>query len=1002
MTSVLFLDEIGEGEAALVGEKAASLARLKRLGFPVPDGFVLLPDAVLDAAALGPVLARLRGPWAVRSSSTAEDLAGVSFAGQYLTLLGVSGVQGVLEAALACRASATGADGYARAMGAAGGRMAVLVQCMVEPRVAGVAFGRNPRDPGQVLVEAVRGRGDRLLAGAASPDRYVLDRDTGATVEGPAAGSLDAAALGAVSELVRSVEQALGSPQDVEWAIGHGSLPAALALLQARPITASGLDLPDPRLDRLTRANIGEVLPGPVTPLTFTTVGAFLEHAFRSVLARAGLLPKGAPAVVVLYRQRLYLNLSLALDVAARLPGVSSEDAERMILGGGAMAGAAPSAPPFSFTALGVGLRLLRMGRGKRGAIAEAERLVSSLPTLPEIRSATDERLSAFLETWAEVGRRVAATHVLTSGASAASVSLLTRLLEAFTRGPATERVGRLSAGLLGVESAAPTLALEALAARLAASPDGLAWLATGHRAGPEALWGAPPDLRGELDAFLARFGHRALSEGELASPAWEDDPTPVLMALRSLTASAGRARFGARAKAELRRAEEEALLQALPLLPRALVSRGLESAQRGVREREHTKSLTVAVACHGRRLAREAGARLHAEELLASPDDVFLLEWPELLRALRAGETPPRATLERRRRRLRNEGALEAPREVSLRKGADPATAATMGDHPARGPLRGIGVSGGAGRGPVRLLHPDVPPRIVPGEVLVAPVLDAALGPLLASCAGAVAEMGGLLSHGSVVARELGVPCIVDVRGAMRTLHDGEIVFVDGGTGEVRREEAADSGASRATTKVGEPRLEGEDETKEARARLEAHADARESVYFNVQDQASGLRLVASLGARRGGRGEGVSGDVGAGRVSRPGGEVTARARGIGGDAGRCTWRTLRTHDRRRLDRGHLPVGGLVGAGAGPDIQHRARIAERSPDPCGDPRLGAPRYGVSGSDGVIQLRAGHVADSLGVTILTPRTWPGVAALDTWSVAHQHVPCHAHRGDLPW
>ncbi len=142
-----------------------------------------------------------------------------------------------------------------------------------------------------------------------------------------------------------------------------------------------------------------------------------------------------------------------------------------------------------------------------------------------------------------------------------------------------------------------------------------------------------------------------------------------------------------------------------------------------------------------------------------------------------------------------------------------------------------------------------------------MAPVLDAALGPLLASCAGAVAEMGGVLSHGSVVARELGVPCVVDVRGAMSTLRDGEIVLVDGSAGEVRRVEmdGASTGLSGAPRKGAEPGLETEDETKESRAVLEDHRDARESVYFNMQDEASGLHLVATIGVRRGGRGESV-----------------------------------------------------------------------------------------------------------------------------------------------
>ena len=91
-------------------------------------------------------------------------------------------------------------------------------------------------------------------------------------------------------------------------------------------------------------------------------------------------------------------------------------------------------------------------------------------------------------------------------------------------------------------------------------------------------------------------------------------------------------------------------------------------------------------------------------------------------------------------------------------------------------------------GAGPARVLRAGEPLRLEPGEVLVAPVLDAAYGPLLAVAAGAVAEIGGLLSHGAVVARELGVPCVVDVRGATRALRTGERVVVDGGSGLVTR----------------------------------------------------------------------------------------------------------------------------------------------------------------------------------------------------------------------
>ena len=169
--------------------------------------------------------------------------------------------------------------------------------------------------------------------------------------------------------------------------------------------------------------------------------------------------------MVVLYRQRLYLNLSLALDVAARLPGISAEDAERMILGGGATAGGAPEGPSvLPHRPAASACASCAWAAASRGEIAEAERLVSAL-ALARTRSRGASRAAGRPpRAWADVGRRVAATHVLTSGASAAALSVLARMLEAFARGPAAERASRLTAGLQEVESAAPTLALEALA----------------------------------------------------------------------------------------------------------------------------------------------------------------------------------------------------------------------------------------------------------------------------------------------------------------------------------------------------------------------------------------------------------------------------------------------------------------------------------------------------------------------------------------------------------
>ena len=380
---------------------------------------------------------------------------------------------------------------------------------------------------------------------------------------------------------------------------------------------------------------------------------------------------------------------------------------------------------PLGLRGLRTGLRLLALGASKARLVALAERLVAGLPSAERIAAASTPALVAFLESWAQVGRQVAVAHILSSGASATALALLHRLVGALGPGDPAARVARLTAGLEDVASAAPTVALEGLALRARDREDWRAWLreasegdrASGRTEG-DPLASAPADLRLELRDFLARFGHRALSEGELGVLAWEDDPSPVVAALSGLVASAERSSRARRAKIEARRAEEEALLSPLSPLARGLLRRAFLRAQGGVREREHTKSLTVAVAGHGRRLVRAAARRLVETGRLAQDEDVFFLEWPELLATLRDGETPRPALLARRRRRHAREAALEAPREVDLRPSAE--GSADRGDRPAdRGRLerggrradtlvlRGIGVSPGAGRGPVRHLRP-------------------------------------------------------------------------------------------------------------------------------------------------------------------------------------------------------------------------------------------------------------------------------------------------------
>jgi phosphohistidine swiveling domain-containing protein len=475
--------------------------------------------------------------------------------------------------------------------------------------------------------------------------------------------------------------------------------------------------------------------------------------------------------------------------------------------------------------------------------------------------------------------------------------------------GDPTDLVNRLVAGLPGVASAAPAMALEAVAAEARRRADWASWLrerSAAEAAAAFARGDGPEDLLSGVRRVLDAFGHRAVSEGELAALSWQDDPTPLFAALRPLLDSRRSAGFGHRSRGEARVADEDALLHRLPPLRRAVFTWVLTGAQDWVRERERTKSAAIALVDRARVLSRASGRHLHRSGALRRPEDVLFLHQSELIAGLE-GTKPPLAALERRKRRHEREGPLPAPREVDLSHDSAPAVDSS-------GALSGIGVSAGIGAGPARILRPGEAPTIEPGEVLVASVLDAALGPLLTSAAGAVAEIGGMLSHGSVVARELGVPCVVDVRDATRRISPGTRLLVDGGSGRVT---VLAEDPTVAAAGHGQERVSIEAASEDGGLHIaEDHLHARESVYFNAQDERSGLRLLATLGLRRGVKGEALvaialpEGPILFG-LDRTAAHVTDTGFRVGGFA--TAWRpvTLRFDGRlARHEAGSFPPG--------------------------------------------------------------------------------------------
>ena len=334
--TILTLDALGD---APVGGKAEGLAKLVRLGLRVPRAFVIvgatpgnLPgDLEARYAELGGAAV------AVRSSALGEDSAEASFAGQYETILDVTGIGALRAAVDTCLASLQNdrAAAYRQqsAHGDTGGAMSVVVQNMAPAASAGVLFTADPvtgrRD--RIVIDAVEGLGEALVSGHASPDHYVLDR-TGTTREAQLEGltpilgdavrrNLLAAALAA--------EAAEGHPLDLEWAVDAGG---EIHWLQARPIThlppdPNELDTPitDPT-HVFTRCNVGEMFPGACTPLSYSFTARSIDVGMQMMHVQVGIQDAVVPDMrfLIMNSGHLFINLSTMSETATHALGSSA------------------------------------------------------------------------------------------------------------------------------------------------------------------------------------------------------------------------------------------------------------------------------------------------------------------------------------------------------------------------------------------------------------------------------------------------------------------------------------------------------------------------------------------------------------------------------------------------------------------------------------------------------------------------------------------------------
>jgi phosphohistidine swiveling domain-containing protein len=771
--------------------------------------------------------------FAVRSSSPEEDLDGASFAGGYETILGTSRetmADAVRRAFCSCLDPRVFLYKLEQGFAIDDFRIAVVVQAQVASEVAGVGFSVNPlnNDYDEAVFSANWGLGESVVSGLTSPDQITVRKPTGALIDyhvggketaiwlGPNGGTterpdprhhepcVDDQGIAALHEELLKVELLYGRPMDIEWAFSDGRL----YLLQARPITTV-LPLPkamvtEPSDRRRLYVDITLVVQALTEPLSVMGTDV-LKHLAQDILTTVFQAPEMLDVqqgLVGLESGRIYLNLSNGAHLFGTLERFG-QVFDRMDSTTATIAREADentyraSVPPAWLDKVNpwvlvklpdVVVHLFEEIIAPKHLAHTYEKSVHEYVTHVSSSEMQHKALPDFVdELVTRTVRLLVHTVVPVFLLSMKAIQDLKDLFaDAVGKDPSLGRMlKKIDRSLphnvtteMGLELYHLALLLEDCGFQ---SVDDLAHA---FRSG-----NVPPEFTAGWNDFLERYGFRGAGELDIAAQRYVDDPTPLLSLMfytvQSTETETPQAKFD-RCQEERKEAYDTLLHHCremgfvdagkFKLLYRIVETFG------GYRE-NHKYYVIQAISILRRKVLQES-EKLVAVGRLDSIEQVFQLTLAQLGAGI-DDETMDLRALARANERLiaplrnRNLPAVVDSRGRVLRpKPTDPVP----------GEIRGQGVSSGIARGKVKVLrHVDEKP-LMPGEILVTRATDPGWTPLFINAAAIVLEVGGILQHGALVAREYGKPCVVGITDAMQVLADGDLVEVDGSLGIVRR----------------------------------------------------------------------------------------------------------------------------------------------------------------------------------------------------------------------
>ncbi len=827
-------------DAPGVGTKARTLAQLKAAGFAVPDGAVVtgatldrvighngraervaralgtlskdtvaqvadeLADALADLQLPDDVVGELRsrvrpdGVYAVRSSGAQEDLEGLSFAGQYDTLLDVASAD-VPGAVLECYRSLFGRTvlNYMLDNGITPSTtgMSVIVQDMVRADLSGIAFTVNPLTGAdtEIVIEVAQGRGDALVSGQVAPERHSYDwyEDRVVGVDEPSEGTLlgEAERAEIVATALR-IQENFGHPCDIEFAVAGGKL----IILQSRPITRVGYS---GIADQWTTADFkdGGVSATVCTPFMWSLYEYIWEIELRRFLLDAKILKKrDLRKLGDMFFGRPFWNLTVVKKAMSSVPGYrerqfDNELGVRPTYEGDGVVTKVTARSLWRVARVAVAMNRFTKERQRTNATLHAELLAR----YDELLARVEEPMSA--EEFGDAWRHLVTVDYLRTEGSYFWQIFINTIHQSISRDSIVKVSGdegylALIGGLEEVSHLRPFYEIWDLTRQIRAEPEDLAFWTDTSDADIEARLrsGDAAHHLGDVQAFLDRYGYHSSKELDVTYPDYAEDPSAVIAMFRDTAAlddgfspAEDQARVAASYEAQMARIEEKVS----PRKYRSVRAR-VERIRKMLWWREEFRDVSThyyhLIRLYTLRLARQ----LREAGVIDDESDVWFATMGNLCDHLEGtlNTATLRGIIGRNRTYYQSFRHYPGDNEIGVSFGAGAREATARGG---AGTLTGVGGSSGTVTGTARVIAGlEDMDRLQPGDILVTRFTDTGWTSKFAILSGVVTEYGGILCHAAIVSREYDIPCVVCADKATTVIPDGATIRVSGTTGEV------------------------------------------------------------------------------------------------------------------------------------------------------------------------------------------------------------------------